>query len=287
MAEEQSVLRGLNALGVDEVTVEVLALLPLIQVAWADGEIQPEERETILRIAREQYHLGEDGAHLLEGWLSHPPSPSYLERCRRVLVALAHEHKGFSIQPDHLDDVVDFSRQVAEAAGGFLGFRTIDESEAQALADIAAALSVSHQQAVTTDLFEFDEDDEDDATDVRSPAEMRQILSGLIDDSAGEYRGGGGVGQLVQHGGEGAPVYPINADGLSIGRSRANVVQVAHDGQVSRFHCKFVVSGSRVHLEDNGTTNGTWVNGERIVRRRLYGGEQIAVGGARFTFRVG
>ena len=128
MAEEQGVLRGLHALGIDEVTVEVLALLPLIQVAWADGEIQPEERATILKIARERYHLGEDGAHLLQGWLTHPPSPSYLERSRRVLVALAHKHKGFSIEPEHLSDVVDFSRQVAEAAGGFLGFRTIDES---------------------------------------------------------------------------------------------------------------------------------------------------------------
>ncbi|NCG21747.1 MAG: hypothetical protein GWP91_22245 [Rhodobacterales bacterium] len=46
------------------------------------------------------------------------------------------------------------SRQVAEAAGGFLGFRAIAEIEAQALVDIASALSVGHEQSVTTDLFE-------------------------------------------------------------------------------------------------------------------------------------
>ncbi|NCG21748.1 MAG: FHA domain-containing protein [Rhodobacterales bacterium] len=65
------------------------------------------------------------------------------------------------------------------------------------------------------------------------------------------------------------------------------MVQVAHDGRVSRFHCKRVVSGSRVHIEGNTTTNGTWVNGEGVLRRRLYGGEQIAVGNARFIFRAG
>lgn len=284
MATQDTVLRELNFLGIDETTVEVLALLPLIQVAWADGEVQEAEREKILGIARDRYHLGEDGAHLLEDWLRHPPSATYLERGRRILVALAHTRDDFDLKPDHLVDVVDFSKQVAEAAGGFLGFRSIDKREASALEDIAAALHVTHSQPVG-DLATFEEDVEDEVTDVRSPEQMDEIRAAVT--SAVEARDlASQVGVLVHHQEDDAS-FPIDATGLSIGRSRANIIQLQHDGEISRFHCKIVVDGERCHIEDNGTTNGTWVNGERVSKRRLFGAETITVGAAEFTFQLG
>ena len=139
---QERLLEELQFLGIDEATVELLALLPLVQVAWADGTVQDQERELILDLASTRYHLTEDARHMLDSWLKHPPSERYLARGRKALLALAQENADFSLDTAALDDVVDFSKQVAKAAGGFMGFRSIGADEALVLEDIAEALSV-------------------------------------------------------------------------------------------------------------------------------------------------
>ena len=64
----------LNA-GIDAGTVSALVLVPLVLVAWADGEISSAERQTIMS---EALHRGlpstEDAFRLIEHWLEHRPS---------------------------------------------------------------------------------------------------------------------------------------------------------------------------------------------------------------------
>ena len=48
-----------------------------------------------------------------------------------------------------------------------------------------------------------------------------------------------------------------------LGRGRACVIRI--DGEsVSHTHARLIVAGNRVSIEDLGSKNGTWVNGERI-----------------------
>lgn len=280
---DDRLLAELKFLGIDETTVEVLALLPLVAVAWADGEVQAEERALIHDIARDRYHLSADGLVLLDDWLAHAPSPSYVERGRRALLALARSRPDFKVTEDRLGDVVEFSKQVARASGGFYGFRSIDKDEALALEDIARALHVTGESAVG--VFGDDEDVEDEDTTIRDPDEMQAIREGAhLATVATERTLGEAVADLVHHGAEAATNFPMDASGLSIGRSRACDVQIPHDGMMSRLHCRIVMEGDRFFLVDNETTNGSFVNGERVKRRRLYGGEQIQVGEAIFTF---
>lgn len=63
---DDALVRELRFLGIAEQSWPVLALLPLIQVAWADGEIQPSERRLIQRVARETYGLDAEGERLLQ-----------------------------------------------------------------------------------------------------------------------------------------------------------------------------------------------------------------------------
>jgi hypothetical protein len=283
MGDEDRLLAELKFLGIDETTVELLALLPLVAVAWADGEIQVEERALIHDIARDRYHLSADGLILLDGWLNHAPSPAYVERGRRALLALARTKPDFKVTPDKLVDVVEFSKQVAKSAGGFLGFRSITKEESLALEDIAAALHVHGHDAGA--VLGLDEDVEDEDTTIREGDEMQRIREGAhIAASPTDRSVAQALGDLVHHGPDGAANFPMDLNGLTIGRSRACDVQIAHDAQVSRLHCRVLVAEGRFWLEDNGTTNGTWVNGERVKKRRLYGGEQIRVGDAHFTF---
>ena len=251
-------------------------------MAWADGEVQEQERETILQIAREKYQLGDEGAVMLTNWLTHPPSDAYLERGRRLLVALAHEREGFDLSPGQLGDVVAFCRQVAEAAGGFLGFRTVSGEEADAIEAIARALSISGDRAFSLD--DFDEDLEDEPTDIVEMGDVTPVSQPRVQGADGPTSGPL-FGRLELDLDGNHRRFDIGEDGLTIGRSRANSVRLMQDAQVSRVHARIRVTDGRVSVEDSGTTNGTWVNGERVEQRRLYGGETLRIGCIEFQYR--
>jgi hypothetical protein len=73
---------------------------------------------------------------------------------------------------------------------------------------------------------------------------------------------------------------------LSIGRDAANAL-VLEDTTVSREHARLEFADGRWLLEDLGSANGTFVNGERIpfgARRPLRHGDRIGVGAAELVF---
>jgi serine/threonine protein kinase len=55
---------------------------------------------------------------------------------------------------------------------------------------------------------------------------------------------------------------------------------------VSKRHCRIVLTADRVVVEDLGSSNGTQVNGEAVERARLRDGDQLDVGGHLFEVRV-
>lgn len=56
---------------------------------------------------------------------------------------------------------------------------------------------------------------------------------------------------------------------------------------VSRRHARIVVTGAEVHLEDLGSSNGTFVGGRRIsAPHRLAHGDVIELGSTAMTFRI-
>lgn len=73
---------------------------------------------------------------------------------------------------------------------------------------------------------------------------------------------------------------PIVRNGLSIGRGEECDLAI-RDVSVSRHHASLRVEGSSVTLLDNGSTNGTRVNGERIqpgMLRRIEAGDIVEIG---------
>ncbi len=57
-------------------------------------------------------------------------------------------------------------------------------------------------------------------------------------------------------------VYPIDGTELTIGRDNSNAVAI-NDAEVSRKHAKMELRGSSYVIQDLGSTNGTFVNGNR------------------------
>lgn len=68
---------------------------------------------------------------------------------------------------------------------------------------------------------------------------------------------------------------------LTIGSALENDI-VVRDSRVSRHHCSIeVLSDGRTILEDNGSLNGTWVDGARVYRLELRAGMRIRIGTTR------
>jgi transcriptional regulator with GAF, ATPase, and Fis domain len=79
---------------------------------------------------------------------------------------------------------------------------------------------------------------------------------------------------------------PISDPEIVIGRSRQSHVKLLTE-QVSRQHCRLVRSGRGYRIVDGSSSNGTYVNGQRISERDLADGDAIAVGSATITYRDG
>lgn len=69
---------------------------------------------------------------------------------------------------------------------------------------------------------------------------------------------------------------PPSCDVL-VGRSAAADL-VLPEGTVSRLHARFALSSSELAIEDLGSTNGTFVNGQRISQRALLEGDRVLIG---------
>ncbi len=67
-------------------------------------------------------------------------------------------------------------------------------------------------------------------------------------------------------------------ESLSIGREGDNDLQLP-DPKVSRYHCLLEREGGRLFIRDLESSNGTFVNGERVSQKALNGDEMIRIGG--------
>ncbi|MBW1872585.1 MAG: FHA domain-containing protein [Deltaproteobacteria bacterium] len=64
---------------------------------------------------------------------------------------------------------------------------------------------------------------------------------------------------------------------IVIGRS-SDLDMVLVEDMVSRKHAKIVIGSSRVSIQDLGSTNGTFVNGEKVKKARIKEGDRILIG---------
>lgn len=143
---DEELIRRLEYLGIDQSSYRAIALLPLVEVAWADGAVQRAEKDLIVKVAEENYFDMGDGARILQGWLESRPSEEYFAKGRELLVALAQRDRGLGadLGADTLVGLLDLCERVASSAGGLFGLAfTVESREREAIRQISRALALA------------------------------------------------------------------------------------------------------------------------------------------------
>lgn len=99
----------------------------------------------------------------------------------------------------------------------------------------------------------------------KSPGEKRGVLYALSKEGAGE-------------------AIKLRRDATIFGREKGDIV--IRDHEVSSTHCQIQNLGEAYHIFDMNSTNGTFVNNERVVKSKLVPGDVVTLGQSSFRFQL-
>lgn len=84
-----------------------------------------------------------------------------------------------------------------------------------------------------------------------------------------------------------SPDIAITAEPITIGRRTGNSLILPNDAYISGKHAEITSDPTGVYLTDTGSTNGTFVNGQRLAHQKpqlLVEGDEIQLGQTRYRF---
>ncbi len=143
-SDDKAFLDKLVDLGVQPDMALALSLVPLVQVAWADGNIHEDERKAILSAADDAGIEETSSSYaLLQSWMENAPGDELEVTWRSYVEALigtlsANERRTFC------EAALKRARAVAAVAGGVLGLGSkISASEKRVLDGLATAFETS------------------------------------------------------------------------------------------------------------------------------------------------
>ena len=109
-------------------------------------------------------------------------------------------------------------------------------------------------------------------------------------DAAAMRRGaaGGGSARLIGiQGPYAGRTFELTGGEMTIGRDAANAIALTDDNTSSRRHARIGRENGQFSITDEGSSNGTFVNGVRITgRRTLQPGDEVQIGSTKFRFEV-
>jgi pSer/pThr/pTyr-binding forkhead associated (FHA) protein len=79
--------------------------------------------------------------------------------------------------------------------------------------------------------------------------------------------------------------FSVTRDATIIGRRQDCDLRIPL-GEVSRKHCRLTKDKGQVHVEDLGSSNGTYVNGQRVPQADLQPGDSLQVGPVVFVVQI-
>jgi hypothetical protein len=137
--KNEAILDKLVQLGIRAEIVAALALVPLVEVAWADGSIDERERRAILdRAEKSGIAAGSADHALLQTWIERRPEPKLLSAWIHLVEGL-REH----MTPEQVGalraGLIERVQAIASASGGLLGVGKVSAAEADMIQKLESA----------------------------------------------------------------------------------------------------------------------------------------------------
>jgi tellurite resistance protein len=140
---EELILDDLLRIGVTHSTLVAFLLVPLAEVAWADGRVDKDEKRIVKNTAVALgYSESSAGVQLLDAWLTVRPDGRLFD----IWQEYARELSGLlskTTQREFAKLIVDRANTVANATGGVLGIHKTSAKERKVVEKIKAALSIT------------------------------------------------------------------------------------------------------------------------------------------------
>jgi hypothetical protein len=140
-AKDLAIIDHLIELGIGPESVLAVGLVPLAAVSWADGRLDDKERKAILKVASERgVEPGTPNYAMLEAWLKEKPNKRLMDAWKKYARSIWEElteHERVLMR----ESIVGKAREIAEAAGGFLGVLSISPQEKALLEELERVLS--------------------------------------------------------------------------------------------------------------------------------------------------
>jgi hypothetical protein len=136
---DPGLLKDLQDLGFTPETIALLPMVPVIQMAWAEGGITAAERTLIVDLARQRGIAdGSTADRQLQEWMNTRPDASVFTRATRLIRAMLDSGQEAAIMS--ADEVVKHAESIAQASGGILGLARVSNEEKAILASLASEL---------------------------------------------------------------------------------------------------------------------------------------------------
>jgi hypothetical protein len=147
--DDQEVLEALQDLGYSSETIQLLHIVPLVEVAWAEGGVADREREMIFKIAEARGIQPDSVAHeMLSHWLENKPSERFFDNSLRAIRVL------FDLLPEERRqagrrDLIAYCSQIASVvASGIFGRGGVNDEERALIARIATEIGQGREETV-------------------------------------------------------------------------------------------------------------------------------------------
>lgn len=138
---DQDLMKKLLEAGFSADSARALFLVPLIEVAWADGQVQEDERRAVLELMKQrEIEEGSEAYRCASDWLETKPTDQKFRVASELLKPVVDELKKSG--QDTSEWILEAAQKVANATGGLFGFgwNMISKEEKEILVKLSKQL---------------------------------------------------------------------------------------------------------------------------------------------------